>query len=99
MFSHRSSFDLTPNRLAAALAAARAAGRPVVDLTESNPTRAGLPYDAPAIVGALSAPSSLAYDPEPLGAGAARADVAAELARSGMRVDPSRIVLTASTSE
>jgi aspartate/methionine/tyrosine aminotransferase len=99
MLSHRSSFELSPNRLATALAAARAAGRPVIDLTESNPTRAGVPYDAPAILGALATPSSLVYEPEPLGSAAARAEVSAELARGGTVVDPARIVLTASTSE
>ena len=36
--------DLTPNRLAEALKAARAEGRTILDLTESNPTRAGFDY-------------------------------------------------------
>jgi alanine-synthesizing transaminase len=45
-FSARSSFDLAHNELSTALARARAAGREVLDLTESNPTRAGLPYPA-----------------------------------------------------
>ena len=35
-------FDLRPNRLAQAVAARRTAGHPIIDLTESNPTRAGL---------------------------------------------------------
>ena len=38
------SGDLTPNRLTAALTAARAGGRTILDLTESNPTRAGFEY-------------------------------------------------------
>ena len=44
MFSERTRWDLRPNRLAERLAAKRAAGARVLDLTESNPTRAGLPY-------------------------------------------------------
>ena len=36
--------DLSPNRLTAAVAARRAAGQPLLDLTESNPTRVGLAY-------------------------------------------------------
>src|SRR5437899_3118490 len=38
-FSRRSGWDLAPNRLAAVLDEARRAGRTLVDLTESNPTR------------------------------------------------------------
>ncbi len=42
MFAARTEWDLTPTRLAAALAARRAAGGPVLYLTESNPTQCGL---------------------------------------------------------
>ncbi|MDP9037143.1 MAG: pyridoxal phosphate-dependent aminotransferase [Myxococcota bacterium] len=99
MFSSRSSFDLRLNRLAAALAEARASGRVVLDLTESNPTRASIPYDRGAILGALALPDSLRYDPSPFGLPAARAAVARDLGASGTPIDATRIVLTASTSE
>jgi aspartate/methionine/tyrosine aminotransferase len=96
-FSARASFDLAPNRLAAARA--RAEGRPVLDLTESNPTRAGIPYDTGRIVAALASRSALLYEPHPFGLAAARQAVAGELSMHGPGVDASRIVLTASTSE
>jgi aspartate/methionine/tyrosine aminotransferase len=99
MLSARSSFDLSPNALAAALERARAAGRPPLDLTESNPTRAGLPYPADAILAALASPPILTYEPAPFGLPAAREAVARELSAEGTAVDPSRVVLTASTSE
>ena len=44
VFSARTRWDLRPNRLAARLAAKRASGARLLDLTESNPTRARLPY-------------------------------------------------------
>ena len=44
MFSTRTPKDLTPNRLTDALNAAGAEGRAILDLTLSNPTRAGLEY-------------------------------------------------------
>ena len=44
MFSSRTPADLPPNRLTEALARRGRAGRPIVDLTESNPTRAGFEY-------------------------------------------------------
>ena len=46
MFSSRFHWDPRPNRLTQALAARRAAGARMLDLTESNPTHAGLHYPA-----------------------------------------------------
>jgi alanine-synthesizing transaminase len=94
MLSLRSNFDLAPNALSVALARARAEGRIVLDLTESNPTHAGIPYDERAILEALSGRAALAYEPAPFGLPHARDAVARELG-----VDPARVVLTASTSE
>jgi aspartate/methionine/tyrosine aminotransferase len=99
MFSARSSFDLAPNRLAIALQAARASGQPVLDLTESNPTRAAIPYDEAAVLQALGASASLVYEPAPFGLPSARDAVGGELARCGVRVEASRVALTSSTSE
>jgi aspartate/methionine/tyrosine aminotransferase len=99
MFSARSAFDLSPNPLAQALARARAAARPLLDLTESNPTRAGLPYPEPAILSALASPRALRYEPEPFGLPSAREAVARHLTADGPPVEAGRMVLTASTSE
>ena len=98
MFSSRLRFDVPENRLSAALAHLRAAGIPYDDLTESNPTKAGLPYP-PRLLDALSSPASLRYDPQPLGTKSARLAVAADLRRRGLATPADRIVLTASTSE
>jgi len=92
--SSRSSFDLAPNRLALALARARQEERAILDLTESNPTRAGLPYARATILEALASADALLYEPSPFGLWSAREAVAREL-----EVDPARVVLTASTSE
>jgi alanine-synthesizing transaminase len=97
-FSSRLPGDLTTNRLTAALAAARAAGQAIVDLTESNPTRAGFEYPADLLT-PLAAPRGLVYEAAALGITAARAAVAGDFARRGRSVLPDRIVLTASTSE
>jgi aspartate/methionine/tyrosine aminotransferase len=98
MFSARTPSDLTPNRLTAALAAARAAGRPVIDLTESNPTRAGFAYPA-GLLDPLADSRALTYAPSPFGLAEARRAVAQQYARRGAAVSPDRIVLTSSTSE
>ncbi len=98
MFSNRFHWDLRPNRLTRALAARRAAGGEILDLTESNPTRAGLEYPDE-IVRVWADPRMLTYRPEPAGLMEAREAVAAYYAVRGQRVDPACILLTASTSE
>ena len=97
-FSSRLDWDLPPNRLSRALAAKRAAGAPLLDLTESNPTRAGFDYP-PAILDAFRDERALRYDPAPAGLASARAAVAGDFAERGFDVGPGRILLTASTSE
>jgi len=98
MFSSRFHWDLRPNRLTQALEAKRRAGAPILDLTQSNPTRAGLAYP-PEIARAFEDPRLLLYDPAPAGAEDARSAVSAYYAARGQAVDPRRILLTASTSE
>jgi aspartate/methionine/tyrosine aminotransferase len=98
VFSSRLQSNLAVNRLAAAVARARDGGRRLVDLTESNPTRAGIAYP-PDLLAPLGDRRGLCYEPEPLGLPDARRAVAGDYARRGIDVDPDRIVLTASTSE
>ena len=64
MFSSRFNWDFRPNRLTLALAARRAAGACVLDLTESNPTHTGLDYP-PEIARSLAGGDVLAYEPSP----------------------------------
>src|SRR5690349_10700558 len=92
-FSTRSLQEDSPNALTRALAEARTRG-PVLDLTVSNPTTAGIAYDENAILGAFSDRAMLAYEPQPVGLASARAAVAKEIGW-----DAERIALTASTSE
>ena len=97
MFSSRVPDDREPNRLTRALARARQTGS-LIDLTVSNPTRAGIPYPADLLAG-LADPASLDYAPSPFGLHAAREAAAAEYGRRGIAIPPDRIILTASTSE
>jgi alanine-synthesizing transaminase len=98
VFSNRLPRDLAANRLAGAVERLRGAGRPFVDLTESNPTRAGFAYP-PDLLAPLSDPRALEYSPAPLGSAAARGAVSADYRRQGLDVPPERVVLTASTSD
>jgi aspartate/methionine/tyrosine aminotransferase len=94
-YSRRLPWTAAENAISRALRERR---EPTIDLTESNPTRAGL---APAVqLGALADVRALRYEPHPKGLLAAREAVAAYYADSrGAAVDPERLVLTASTSE
>jgi len=76
-----------------------AAGRRLVDLTQTDPTRGGLPSPDDAALRFLMDPRVLRHEPEAAGARHAREGVAAYYADHGALVDPDRIVLTASTSE
>jgi aspartate/methionine/tyrosine aminotransferase len=98
MFSERVPRELDPNQLTQAVDALRAAGRPIVDLTLSNPTRAGFEYPAD-LLAPLADCRALVYEPRPFGAIEARRAVARDYERQGLTVSPERIVLTASTSE
>src|SRR5437868_7526912 len=101
MFSKRTDWKLTPNALTAAQQGLREAGREVLDLTASNPTRVGLHYDADTILPALASPESLVYDPQPKGLLAARKAVAHYYREQhdAFEVDPENLILTTSTSE
>src|ERR1019366_2983796 len=96
--SNRTPGDLRVNRLAQAVARRRQSGRPIVDLTESNPTRAGFDYP-PDLLAPLADARGLSYQPRPFGLPDARAAGAADYPRRGFDGAPERIVLTASTSE
>ena len=56
MFSSRLHWDLHPNLISLALEVKRGANAPILDLTESNPTRAGLRYPERKIISALADP-------------------------------------------
>ena len=99
IFSARTDWDPVPNRLTQARSRLVAAGVPLIDLTESNPTRCGFRYPDEEIRRLLSDPASLTYEPDPKGLPKARAAVAADYQRRGVSVSSDRILLTASSSE
>ena len=101
MFSRRTDWKLTPNRFTEAQREVSAADRKVLDLTVSNPARAGLNYDAEAILNSLQNPKAMDYDPQPKGLRSAREAVAAYYhdQPGEFLIDPESLLLTTSTSE
>jgi alanine-synthesizing transaminase len=100
MFSKRTDWKLTPNRFTEVQRELRAAGREILDLSLSNPTRAGLRYNGEAIFNALSNQAAMGYDPQPKGLIRAREAVAVYYQEEcEIEVNPESLILTTSTSE
>jgi aspartate/methionine/tyrosine aminotransferase len=90
MFSRRAQWNTPPNRLAIA----RARHPNALDLTESNPTRAGIPYPLDELGEAFARAAHAKYDPDPRGLPSAREALATHLG-----CDPGELLISASTSE
>ncbi len=99
MFSLRTNWNRSTNRLSEALDQHRASGRKLLDLSASNPAACGFEYDSRAIMRALCSPASLEYHPESRGLEATRQTVAAYYAERSQEVSAEDIILTVSTSE
>jgi alanine-synthesizing transaminase len=92
-FSTRLPHEMRPNALTELLRIKRQSGARILDLTESNPTHAGIEYPA-GFLSCLSSDAAARYEPEPFGLLAAREVIGSEY---GAPAD--RVVMTASTSE
>ena len=105
MFASRTNWNLEPNRFAKALEEHRRSGKLLFDLTNSNPTTCGFSYPEERLFAALQDRRVLCYEPESQGLRQAREAIADYYcSRPGFfgaqaHIDPSRIVLTSSTSE
>lgn len=90
-FSRRAQWHAPVNALTLAR---HAHPGPLLDLTETNPTRAGIEYPHDELSAALAQGARASYDPDPRGILSAREALAASL-----HCDPDDLLLTASTSE
>jgi alanine-synthesizing transaminase len=99
MFSERTNWKLTQNKITVILERLRRDGEKIIDLTESNPTRCGFSFPSRQILNLLFDPKNVSYDPLAQGGREAREAVCAYYARRGVVVPVERIFLTASTSE
>jgi hypothetical protein len=98
-FSKRVMTAHQPGEFAMALDREKSAGGVSCDLTISNPTQAGLPYDAPEILAALTDTEMMTYVPHPLGHRDARNTLASLWAGRNVSVSADHIALTSGTSE
>jgi len=98
LFAKRTDWELSENPLSLELNALRAKGVVLFDLTESNPTRAGIVYP-PQLLASFADPANLVYAPHPKGMLKAREAVACYYADKHLELSPENIVLTSSSSE
>lgn len=99
LFARRTNWPLESNKLTIALECLRREQAPVLDLTESNPTRCGLSYSLEAVLQPLTDEDNISYQPIPAGGLKAREAVSDYYREKGATVPPGRVFLTASTSE
>ena len=99
MFSKRAQWSAAVNRLTLE----RRKRSDLLDLTETNPTRAGLPYPHDELAEALALGARATYDPDPRGLRSARAAIASVIVSredgEGPPANADDFILTASTSE
>jgi alanine-synthesizing transaminase len=93
-YSGRLQWSEPANKLTLAVAQRRSSGERILDLTESNPTAAGIQY--PPLAVDWTEERILRYEPSAPGVPSAREAVSEYY---GGRVHPDRILFTASTSE
>lgn len=98
-FSDRSNWPAAQNEIATLKAALERDGKPILDLTVSNPAQCEFQYLKPELLKPLADAANLRYEPDPHGLLKAREAVSQYYARKGVSVSPERIFLTAGTSE
>jgi len=98
-FAQRTNWPLAANKLSADLERLHNERVPILDLTESNPTRCGFSYLQDDIVNSLAEKNNLNYTPLPRGGLRAREAISRYYKEKKFLVSAEQIFLTASTSE
>ncbi len=99
VFSRRTNWPLFSNRITEVLDQLKKNSIPIIDLTESNPTRCGFVYPVGKLLQPLASGKNLRYEPHPQGSLEAREAVVRYYKEQGHDVAVERVFLTASTSE
>jgi len=98
-FSNRTNWPLSENKLVTMLNSLKEEKAPIIDLTESNPTRCGFKYLNEKILVPFNEEESLTYDPHPQGSLKSREAISQYYKQKNLNVSEEQIFLTSSTSE
>ena len=99
MFSKRFDYNTEENKLSKLLSDKKKSGIKLLDLTESNPTKAGFNYQNEKILESISHPDSLLYNPNPKGLLSARTSIKSYYKNFGVNINEENIFLASATSE
>ncbi len=99
MFSNRTNWNLSSNRLTKLIEERRQQGHVILDLTESNPTKVGFDFYDIGLLNPLKNKSNLIYEPDPKGLLNARIAVSGYYKQKGIYVNPENVVMTSSSSD
>jgi alanine-synthesizing transaminase len=99
MFSNKLDYNTEENKLSKLLSDKKKSGVKLLDLTESNPTKAGFDYQKEKILESIAHPDSLLYNPNPKGLLSARTAIKNYYNDFGIDVNVENIFLTSATSE
>ncbi len=98
-FAQRTGWEMLQNEITSQLDGLHRSDTPIIDLTESNPTRCGFLYPQDKILKLLSSSNNMLYDPSPSGNREAREAVVRYYRSKNINISPEQIFLCASTSE
>jgi len=98
-FAQRTNWPLEKNQLTVTLEKLQNKRVPIIDLTESNPTRCDFDYNNEEILNPFNEKTNLIYEPSPQGKSSTRDVIAQYYKTKNQEVPGNRIFLTSSTSE
>lgn len=98
-FARRTQWALSPNKLISALDELKNADTPIIDLTQSNPSRCEFTSINKDLLPALNNTDNLSYEPSPRGSLKAREAVCQYYQTKNISINSEQVFLTSSTSE
>ena len=99
MFSDRTCWELSTNKITELYESFKKNNVSVLDLTISNPTKCEFRYPKDKIIQALYKDENIFYSPDSQGLLSAREAVCRYYAEKNINITPDQVFLTASTSE
>lgn len=99
MFSNRTNWNFSENKISLCLKKLKQKGVSILDLTESNPTHCHFKYCDAKLLAPFNHPRNLTYHPDPKGSKQARKEIQSYYQRKGIEVNIDHIFLTSSTTE
>jgi len=99
VFSRRTNWNFLSNELTLLRERKILEGKPILDVTESNPTKCNFDFLFSEIISSLNSEENILYSPNPKGNLQARETICKYYAERDISISPEQIILTSSSSE